>query len=73
MGDVDSGFSRAVEVVQTGARKLGEHRSEEHTSELQSRLQLVSRLLLEKQKKKNKKEKKKNKNQKKQKRTNQPY
>src|SRR2546422_1939990 len=31
------------------------HRSEEHTSELQSRLHLVCRLLLEKKKKKNKK------------------
>src|SRR2546422_8308940 len=31
------------------------HRSEEHTSELQSRLQLVCRLLLEKKKKKTKK------------------
>src|SRR2546422_7946324 len=30
----------------------GEHRSEEHTSELQSRLHLVCRLLLEKKKKK---------------------
>src|SRR5687768_17770266 len=39
-------------------------RSEEHTSELQSRLHLVCRLLLEKKKKKKKKsnEKKKNKN-----------
>src|SRR5205809_8142172 len=33
----------------------GEHRSEEHTSELQSRLHLVCRLLLEKKKKKKKK------------------
>src|SRR3989449_7041247 len=31
---------------------LGAHRSEEHTSELQSRLHLVCRLLLEKKKKK---------------------
>src|SRR2546422_11517259 len=31
------------------------HRSEEHTSELQSRLHLVCRLLLEKKKKKNRK------------------
>src|SRR2546429_965274 len=31
----------------------GSHRSEEHTSELQSRLHLVCRLLLEKKKKKN--------------------
>src|SRR5687768_18256552 len=34
-------------------------RSEEHTSELQSRLHLVCRLLLEKKKKKKKKQKKK--------------
>src|SRR5687768_18211803 len=35
-----------------GARRLEECRSEEHTSELQSRLHLVCRLLLEKKKKK---------------------
>src|SRR5207237_8990034 len=34
---------------------LGEHRSEEHTSELQSHLNLVCRLLLEKKKKKSSK------------------
>src|SRR2546422_4461244 len=34
--------------------RLRAHRSEEHTSELQSRLHLVCRLLLEKKKKKNK-------------------
>src|SRR6266550_8302589 len=39
-------------------------RSEEHTSELQSRLHLVCRLLLEKKKKKNKKKKKKKKEEK---------
>src|SRR5699024_12262670 len=33
-------------------RTQGEHRSEEHTSELQSRFDLVCRLLLEKKKKK---------------------
>src|SRR2546422_2727790 len=32
--------------------RKGDHRSEEHTSELQSRLHLVCRLLLEKKKKK---------------------
>src|SRR3989449_5269212 len=32
-------------------RQANEHRSEEHTSELQSRLHLVCRLLLEKKKK----------------------
>ena len=48
-------------------------RSEEHTSELQSRLHLVCRLLLEKKKEKKKetkKRKKKNKNKKKKKNTN---
>src|SRR5687768_13076173 len=39
----------------------GSDRSEEHTSELQSRLHLVCRLLLEKKKKKNKKHNKKKK------------
>src|SRR5689334_24837089 len=34
--------------------KLKHHRSEEHTSELQSQFHLVCRLLLEKKKKKNK-------------------
>src|SRR5690242_21239235 len=39
-------------------RKVGqESRSEEHTSELQSHVNLVCRLLLEKKKKKNKKDK----------------
>src|SRR5205809_3949362 len=41
----------------SGARRAG-WRSEEHTSELQSRLHLVCRLLLEKKKKKKKKIKK---------------
>src|SRR2546422_10526136 len=40
----------AHRVVDAGAR--GDQRSEEHTSELQSRLHLVCRLLLEKKKKK---------------------
>src|SRR5260370_32300152 len=35
-------------------KQIVEHRSEEHTSELQSHLNLVCRLLLEKKKKKNK-------------------
>src|SRR5260370_3780447 len=39
--------------VQGLAVVLGEDRSEEHTSELQSHLNLVCRLLLEKKKKKN--------------------
>src|SRR6478752_9466318 len=37
----------------TGGRRPATHRSEEHTSELQSRLHLVCRLLLEKKKHKN--------------------
>src|SRR2546422_8604559 len=42
-----------VEVVVPGVlRDQGTRRSEEHTSELQSRLHLVCRLLLEKKKKK---------------------
>src|SRR2546422_7738354 len=39
-----------------GTRPSAVNRSEEHTSELQSRLHLVCRLLLEKKKKKNKKD-----------------
>src|SRR2546422_2088064 len=35
----------------TAIARIAEHRSEEHTSELQSRLHLVCRLLLEKKKK----------------------
>src|SRR3989449_1643240 len=41
-------------LVDDGAHETGGKRSEEHTSELQSRLHLVCRLLLEKKKKKNK-------------------
>src|SRR2546422_2701996 len=41
-------------LVQRYQRELQEERSEEHTSELQSRLHLVCRLLLEKKKKKQK-------------------
>src|SRR2546422_8581839 len=40
------------QLAQSAAVLVGEHRSEEHTSELQSRLHLVCRLLLEKKKKK---------------------
>src|SRR2546422_4179437 len=40
-------------VRRTGGRVVSKARSEEHTSELQSRLHLVCRLLLEKKKKKN--------------------
>src|SRR2546422_2058250 len=39
------------------SRSLKDKRSEEHTSELQSRLHLVCRLLLEKKKKKHKRDK----------------
>src|SRR5260370_14676721 len=38
---------------QAAAQQAATHRSEEHTSELQSHLNLVCRLLLEKKKKKN--------------------
>src|SRR5712675_3081385 len=58
-----------------GRNHCTNHRSEEHTSELQSRLHLVCRLLLEKKKKKNKqiilKKKKKKKKKKKNKNTKQ--
>src|SRR2546429_5114854 len=40
------------QIAQVYNRKYGGDRSEEHTSELQSRLHLVCRLLLEKKKKK---------------------
>src|SRR5690625_6422862 len=40
----------AKEIIQRNARHIGASRSEEHTSELQSRGQLVCRLLLEKKK-----------------------
>src|SRR5690349_23857102 len=45
-------------------RRCGAHRSEEHTSELQSRRDLVCRLLLEKKKKKKIEKKNENKNKK---------
>src|SRR5580700_11520058 len=48
-----------------GAQEAGHPRSEEHTSELQSRRELVCRLLLEKKKKKKKKNYKKKKKKKK--------
>src|SRR5690348_4235675 len=40
-----------VEVARAGERRSANHRSEEHTSELQSPVHLVCRLLLEKKKK----------------------
>src|SRR3989449_3364975 len=46
-----SGVGQPVEVVNLRVVALREGRSEEHTSELQSRLHLVCRLLLEKKKK----------------------
>src|SRR3989449_4862019 len=42
---------RSISIVMSGACITCETRSEEHTSELQSRLHLVCRLLLEKKKK----------------------
>ena len=53
----------AVEPVNSGliTKPDKEDRSEEHTSELQSRLHLVCRLLLEKKKKRRQRKKKKNK------------
>src|SRR2546422_4887986 len=47
---------RSGRIADREGDEAGDHRSEEHTSELQSRLHLVCRLLLEK-KKKNKKAK----------------
>src|SRR5687768_18088999 len=44
---------RGVGLPEAAARRARRARSEEHTSELQSRLHLVCRLLLEKKKKKN--------------------
>src|SRR5205809_4823708 len=48
-----SSFKRTLRRRSTAFRMKEERRSEEHTSELQSRLHLVCRLLLEKKKKKN--------------------
>src|SRR5437764_3230858 len=46
--------AREAEGEDKGTRRLGDKRSEEHTSELQSPMYLVCRLLLEKKKYKNK-------------------
>src|SRR2546422_8366914 len=46
----DAAFDPNLGVTGGGAAFLGDYRSEEHTSELQSRLHLVCRLLLEKKK-----------------------
>src|SRR5690349_23779727 len=43
-----------VRTIQAAGHEIASHRSEEHTSELQSRRDLVCRLLLEKKKKKKK-------------------
>src|SRR2546422_2303249 len=50
---VDFDPARGTSVVRDDTATLGATRSEEHTSELQSRLHLVCRLLLEKKKKDN--------------------
>src|SRR5438876_3650190 len=50
-------FSAAVFAATSRARSASERRSEEHTSELQSPVHLVCRLLLEKKKKKKKRKK----------------
>src|SRR5687768_17812438 len=51
MGPNGSGQSGAIDRSDLACHALGVPRSEEHTSELQSRLHLVCRLLLEKKKK----------------------
>src|SRR2546422_7582879 len=51
---IDDDTRREREQEHRGPLERGDHRSEEHTSELQSRLHLVCRLLLEKKKKKKK-------------------
>src|SRR5690348_18194985 len=56
----ESNFERDVGqlIYAKNYRLIPQYRSEEHTSELQSPVHLVCRLLLEKKKKKNKKNKK---------------
>src|SRR2546429_1148171 len=51
--DVGAGLVDPVQALSKAGPKQAELRSEEHTSELQSRLHLVCRLLLEKKKKNN--------------------
>src|SRR2546422_7037491 len=51
-GDRRVGEDASVDAVHDVERGADDRRSEEHTSELQSRLHLVCRLLLEKKKKK---------------------
>src|SRR2546429_6328525 len=54
-GSAAPGFcpAQAIRQIESIRMEPGKARSEEHTSELQSRLHLVCRLLLEKKKKKN--------------------
>src|SRR5207247_8303769 len=52
---IDQSDSEIIEALLAAAKLKGDVRSEEHTSELQSRVDLVCRLLLEKKKNKNKK------------------
>src|SRR3712207_7169557 len=49
-GRVDAGGGEARVLIRGGVRPVQRERSEEHTSELQSRQYLVCRLLLEKKK-----------------------
>src|SRR5260370_42571953 len=46
------GGQKGARLLDAAGHARGDHRSEEHTSELQSHLNLVCRLLLEKKKKK---------------------
>src|SRR5437868_10423224 len=55
-GEILVAHDAGEEVVEIVGDPAGEGRSEEHTSELQSRFDLVCRLLLEKKKKKKKKQ-----------------
>src|SRR3712207_8980794 len=48
--DVDADWERIADVIEIAYRTAAPKRSEEHTSELQSRQYLVCRLLLEKKK-----------------------
>src|SRR5690349_22044748 len=53
-GDASGLTPARLSITATGSARVGDARSEEHTSELQSRRDLVCRLLLEKKKKHNK-------------------
>src|SRR2546422_8144419 len=50
LGKEDAPYKRTVARMDPFLNSIGDSRSEEHTSELQSRLHLVCRLLLEKKK-----------------------